>query len=74
LKISRPGIGKLVYISRPFNHDNREPQELQHRERDYHPCFCRYTSQSLGVKGEKPGNPGYVKDGWNNAVKTAIEI
>jgi len=47
LKISRPGIGKLVYISRPFNHNNREPQEFQDRERDYHPFFCRYTSQSF---------------------------
>jgi len=27
-----------------------------------------------GVKGKKPGNPGYVKDGWKNAVKTATEL
>jgi len=27
-----------------------------------------------GVKGTKPGNPGYVKDGWKNAVKTATEL
>jgi len=26
-----------------------------------------------GVKGTKPGNPGYVKDGWKNAVKTATD-
>jgi len=26
-----------------------------------------------GVKGTKPGNPGYVKDAWKNAVKTATE-
>jgi len=51
LKISRPGIGKLVYISRPFNHDNRELQELQG---SYHPFFRRYSSQSL-VYLEKKG-------------------
>jgi len=27
-----------------------------------------------GVKGTKPGNPGFVKDGWKNAVKTATEL
>jgi len=27
-----------------------------------------------GVKGTKPGNPGYVKDSWKNAVKTATEL
>jgi len=27
-----------------------------------------------GVKGDKPGNPGYVKNGWKNAVKTATEL
>jgi len=27
-----------------------------------------------GVKGTKPGNPVYIKDGWKNAVKTATEL
>jgi len=27
-----------------------------------------------GVKGAKPGSPGYVKDGWKNAVKTETEL
>jgi len=27
-----------------------------------------------GVKGTKPGNPGYFKDGWKKAVKTATEL
>jgi len=27
-----------------------------------------------GVKGKKPGNPGYVKDGWKNAFKRATEL
>jgi len=27
-----------------------------------------------GIKGTKRGNPGYVKDGWKNAVKTATEL
>jgi len=27
-----------------------------------------------GIKGTKPGNPGYIKDGWKNAVKTAAEL
>jgi len=27
-----------------------------------------------GIKGAKPGNPDYIKDGWKNAVKTATEL
>jgi len=27
-----------------------------------------------GVKGAKPGNPGYIKDGWKNAVNKATEL
>jgi len=32
------------------------------------------NSSQYGVKGAKPGSPGYVKDGWKNAVVRAKEI
>jgi len=32
------------------------------------------NSAQYGVKGAKPGSPGYVKDGWKNAVVRAKEI
>jgi len=40
----------------------------------YPPNFKKITLNNMGVKGAKPGSPGYVRDGWKNAVERAKEI